>query len=225
MSIKIDLRIFLFGILFFLTKQIEIYATIMFFAFLHEIGHLCVGLLLGFKPKNMKMTPWGFQIAFKTDIEDYNQKKRQGNELCMKKIVIYLAGPMINLFLVLVCLLWKTELIIPKETIIYSNLLLAIFNLLPIYPLDGGRILKEVVHIFRGRKIAYQKSNLISFITVIILTILTSILILYIHNIAFLIVLGYLWYLVIKNQKEYKVYEKTLELATQNLNLQTNSLK
>ena len=192
MSIKIDLRIFLFGILFFLTKQIEIYATIMFFAFLHEIGHLCAGLLLGFKPKNMKMTPWGFQIAFKTDIEDYNQKKRQGNELCMKKIVIYLAGPMINLFLVLVCLLWKTELIIPKETIIYSNLLLAIF---------------------RGRKIAYQKSNLISFITVIILTILTSILILYIHNIAFLIILGYLWYLVIKNQKEYKVYEKTLELA------------
>lgn len=225
MSIKIDLRIFLFGILFFLTRQIEIYATIMFFAFLHEIGHLCSGLALGFKPKTMKMTPFGFQIIFKTCLEDYNQKKRQGNELCMKKIVIYLAGPMINLFLVLVCLLWKTELIIPKETIIYSNLLLAIFNLFPIYPLDGGRILKEVVHIFRGRKIAYQKSNLISFITVIILTILTSILILYIHNIAFLIILGYLWYLVIKNQKEYKVYEKTLELATQNLNLQTNSLK
>lgn len=215
MSIKIDLRIFLFGILFFLTKQIEIYAIIMLFAFLHEIGHLCAGLLLGFKPKNMKMTPWGFQIAFKTDIENYNQKRRQENELCMKKIVIYLAGPMINLFLVLVCLLWKTELIIPKETIIYSNLLLAIFNLFPIYPLDGGRILKEVVHIFRGRKIAYQKSNLISFITVIIVTIITSILILYIHNIAFLIILAYLWYLVIKNQKEYAFYEKTMELAMQ----------
>ena len=70
-----------------------------------------------------------------------------------------------------------------------------------------------MVHIFRGRKIAYQKSNLISFITVIIVTILTSILILYIHNIAFLIILAYLWYLVIKNQKEYEVYEKMLELA------------
>lgn len=214
MSIKIDLRIFLFGILFFLTKQIEIYATIMFLALLHEIGHLCSGLALGFKPKTMKMTPFGFQITFKTCIEDYNQKKRKGNELCVKKIVIYLAGPMINLFLVLICLLWKTKLIIPKETIIYSNLLLAIFNLLPIYPLDGGRILKEVVHIFNGRKVAYQKSNFISFVTVVILTILTSILILYIHNIAFLIILAYLWYLVIKNQKEYELYEKTIELAT-----------
>lgn len=214
MSIKIDLRIFLFGILFFLTKQIEIYATIMFLALLHEIGHLCSGLALGFKPKTMKMTPFGFQITFKTCIEDYNQKKGKGNELCVKKIAIYLAGPMINLFLVLICLLWKTELIIPKETIIYSNLLLAIFNLLPIYPLDGGRILKEVVHIFNGRKVAYQKSNFISFVTVVILTILTSILILYIHNIAFLIILAYLWYLVIKNQKEYELYEKTIELAT-----------
>ena len=202
MSIKIDLRIFLFGVLFFWTKQIEIYATIMFFAFLHEIAHLCAGLALGFKPKTMKITPVGFQIAFKTKIEDYH-----------KKIVLYLAGPMINFLLILVCFLWKTELMIPKETIIYSNLLLAIFNLLPIYPLDGGRILKEVIHIFKGRKVAYQKSNLISFITVIVLTIMVSISILYIHNIAFLLILIYLWYLVIKSQKEYEIYEKTMELT------------
>lgn len=202
MSIKIDLRIFLFGILFFWTKQIEIYATIMFFAFLHEIAHLCAGLALGFKPKTMKITPVGFQIAFKTKIEDYH-----------KKIVLYLAGPMTNFLLILVSFLWKTELMIPKETIIYSNLLLAIFNLLPIYPLDGGRILKEVIHIFKGSKVAYQKSNLISFVTVIVLTIMVSISILYIHNIAFLLILIYLWYLVIKSQKEYEIYEKTMELT------------
>lgn len=213
MSIKIDLKIFLFGFLFFWTRQIEIYATIMFFAFLHEIGHLVTGFLLGFKPKTMKMTPVGFQIAFKTQIEDDSKKIRQGNRLCIKKIVIYLAGPMINIFLILICLLWNAELMLPKETIIYSNLLLAIFNLLPICPLDGGRILKEVVHIFRGRKVAYQKSNLISFVTVVILTMMASILILYIHNIAFIIILTYLWYLVIKGQKEYDVYEKTMDLA------------
>lgn len=215
MSIKIDLRIFLFGILFFLTRQIEIYATIMFFALLHEVGHLCSGLALGFKPKTMQMTPFGFQITFKTRLGDCKQKKGQEGDLCIKKIVIYLAGPMINIFIVFICLLWNTELIIPRETIIYSNLLLAIFNLLPIYPLDGGRILKEIVHIFKGKKVAYQKSNLISFITVIIITMITSILILYIHNIAFLIILAYLWYLVIKNKKEYEAYEKVLGLTNQ----------
>lgn len=213
MSIKIDLRIFLFGILFFLTRQIEMYATIMFFALLHEVGHLCTGLALGFKPRTMQMTPFGFQITFKTCLADDNQKKGQIRELCIKKIVIYLAGPIMNIFIIFLCLLWNTKLMLPRETIIYSNLLLAIFNLLPIYPLDGGRILKEVIHIFKGRKIAYQKSNLISFITVIILTMMTSILILYIHNVAFLIILVYLWYLVIKNQKEYEAYEKTMNLV------------
>ena len=100
MSIKIDLKIFLFGVLFFLTRQIEIYATIMFFAFLHEVGHLCAGLALGFRPKTMEITPFGFRIVFKTCMEDYKKKIKQGNELCVKKMVIYLAGPIVNLFLV-----------------------------------------------------------------------------------------------------------------------------
>lgn len=46
MSIKIDLKIFLFSILFWFTKQIELYAFLMIFAFIHELGHLVCGLAL-----------------------------------------------------------------------------------------------------------------------------------------------------------------------------------
>ena len=42
MSIKIDLKIFLFVILFWLTSQIEIYAILMIFALIHELGHLLI---------------------------------------------------------------------------------------------------------------------------------------------------------------------------------------
>lgn len=213
MGIKIDLKIFLFGLLFFWTRQIEIYAIMMIFAFLHELGHLGAGLLLGFKPKLLKITPVGFQIEFKTCFKDYNKKIKQGNRLCIKKMLIYLAGPMINMILILIGMIINMEQIASREIIIYSNLLLVIFNLLPIYPLDGGRILKEIVHIFKGKEIAYQKTTKLSFMTVIILTMITSIFILYIHNIAILIILTYLWWLVIKNQREYKVYEKTLEFV------------
>lgn len=45
-------------------------------------------------------------------------------------------------------------------------------------------------------------------IAVILLTILTSIMILYIHNIAFIIILTYLWYISLKNEKIYKLKEK-----------------
>ena len=48
-------------------------------------------------------------------------------------------------------------------------------------------------------------------ITVIILTILTSITILYIHNIAFIIILAYLWYWNIQNEKTYRLKKKVYE--------------
>ena len=44
--------------------------------------------------------------------------------------------------------------------------------------------------------------------TVIFLTMITSITILYIHNIAFIIILTYLWYLNIQNKRTYKLKEK-----------------
>ena len=48
------------------------------------------------------------------------------------------------------------------ELLIYSNLLIFIFNMLPIYPLDGGRILKAIVHIKYGLFTAYVITNKIS---------------------------------------------------------------
>ena len=45
-------------------------------------------------------------------------------------------------------------------------------------------------------------------IAVILLTILISITILYIHNITFVIILVYLWYLNIQNEKTYKLKKK-----------------
>ena len=48
-------------------------------------------------------------------------------------------------------------------------------------------------------------------ITVILLTILNSITILYIHNIAFIIILAYLWYLNIQNEKTYRLKKKIYE--------------
>ena len=45
MRFRIDLKIFVFLILFYLTKQIEIYAMVMFFCIIHELGHLAARLI------------------------------------------------------------------------------------------------------------------------------------------------------------------------------------
>ena len=88
MRFRIDLKIFLLLILFYFTNQIEIYAMIMFFAILHELGHLIAGLLLGMKPQKIEIVPYGLSISFKLMTNDYNKKIKNGNKFELKKILV-----------------------------------------------------------------------------------------------------------------------------------------
>ena len=135
MRFRIDLKIFLLIILFYFTKQIEVYAMTMCFAIIHEFGHLFAGLLLGMKPQKMEIVPYGISISFKITPKDYNQKIKNGNLLEVKKIFVAIAGPLTNFIIILIAIKMKIT-IISTLIIIYSNCLLIAFNLLPIYPLD-----------------------------------------------------------------------------------------
>ena len=97
------------------------------------------------------------------------------------------------------------------ETAIYANILIGVFNLIPIYPLDGGRIIKEIINIRSGMKKSYCYINKISNITMIILMVISSILLLYVHNIAILIILAYLGYLVIKQNRIYEIKSRLIK--------------
>lgn len=209
MQIKIDLKIFLFLLIFVITRQIKIYAILMLFALIHELGHLITGLVLGLKIEEISLIPVGFSIKFKTEIKDYNQKIKKANLVSLKKMIIAIAGPVTNLIIIgIVVIYYKltqmtTLLKLPIDLIIYSNILIFIFNLLPIYPLDGGRILKELVHIFAGLYKSYIITNNIANIVIIILTIISSIAILIYKNIAILIIIAYLWGMVILENKKF----------------------
>ena len=223
MRFRIDLKIFLFLILFYLTKQIEIYAMIMVFALIHELGHLLAGLLMGMKPEKIELMPFGVSISFKIKVEEYNKKIKKGNMLEIKKILVALAGPLTNFIIIIIASNINIYLF-KALIIIYTNFLIMIFNLLPIYPLDGGRILKGILHINFGIKKSEFYTNIISKITVAIITMLSSVLILYIHNIAITLIDMYLWYLVIKEDIIYKKREKILEnINKKTLENETNS--
>lgn len=213
MSIKLNLYVFLFIILFIITNQIEIYALIMIFALIHELAHLICGLVLGFKASTLKIKPLGFAIEFNIKIEDYNKKILKSNILSVKKIIIALAGPLVNIIIVIFGIVNKIDV-----NIIYSNLLLAIFNFLPIYPLDGGRILKNIFKILYGNKRANTYINTISNVIVIALTMLSSILIIVYKNIAIFLIIIALWSLTIKENKRYFTYNKIYKTIDKNYN-------
>ena len=88
MRFRIDLKIFIFLILFYFTKQIELYAFIMIFALIHELGHLLAGILLGMKPEKLELMPFGVSISFKINVEEYNKKIKKGNILEIKKMIV-----------------------------------------------------------------------------------------------------------------------------------------
>ena len=206
MKIRIDLKILFFLALFYFTKQIKVYLLVLGFAFLHELAHLLVGLLLGFKPQVIKIMPFGFNLQLIPKVEECEIKIKKATLVELKNIYVAIAGPFFNLVIATIFsyigLKTNNEI---DELITYSNLLIFFFNLLPIYPLDGGRVIYSVLKINKGSLVAKKIMNIIKKITIILLTIISSIAILYLKNIAILFIIIYLWILVWKEEYIKKV--------------------
>ena len=199
MKFRIDLKILFFLALFSLTRQLKVYLIVMLFALLHEIAHLLVGIILKFRPMQIEMMPFGFWIDLEPKEEDYKRKIIKSNITELKYIFVALAGPLFNLIMVILFEKLNIEKTI-KDLIIYSNFFLFIFNLIPIYPLDGGRILRSILRIFQGKKIADKNMKIIANTAIALHTFAGSIAILYFKNIAIFFILIYLWILVLKEK-------------------------
>lgn len=166
-------------------------------------GHLICGLLLGMKPEKMELMPYGVAISFKLTAKDYNRKIKKANQLEIKKIAVALAGPLTNILIILI--VWQLNMnVFDGLMMLYANLLLILFNLLPIHPLDGGRILKGILHIYLGKIKAEKYTNTISFICLMTITLICSILIYLVQNIAIFFIILVLWGLFIKEDIKYK---------------------
>lgn len=215
MRVRIDLKIFLFLILFFFTKQIKIYGIMMLCAFLHEMGHLIAGIMLGMKPEKLEVIPVGFSISFKPCIDEINKKIGKGNMLDVKKIIVAFAGPFSNFILVL---LFKIIEINYSKTniLIYANLLIMFFNLLPIYPLDGGRIVEELLILTIGRYRTNKYLFLMSITVCNISGIIYSILCFTKYNFVTAFIVIYIWKIILeenfRNIKRIKIYNKYMRI-------------
>lgn len=200
MKIKVDLKIFLIIILYILTKNIEVFAMSFIFILLHELGHAITGIILGLKIKKININVLGLSIEF----ENY------GKERINNKIIIDIAGPAINIISFIIAVIFK------KEEIAYINILLAIINLLPIYPLDGGRIVKNVLLKKYNYKQVVGYTEKISKDILIIITAISSILILYIKNVGIFLVIIYLWSIALKEWKKNQIIKRAFQAIQNN---------
>lgn len=200
MKVKIDLKIFLIIIFYILTRNIRIFGLTMLFILAHELGHLITGIVLGLKISKIHITILGFSIEF----------NNYGKERKFNKILIDCSGPAVNLVILII------SIIINLPEFFYINLVLFLINLLPIVPLDGGRILKTLLSYKYSYKQTMQKIEKISKNVLIVLTFISSILVLYFKNISFFLIVIYLWCLTLKENRRNKLIQKAFKAIENN---------
>ncbi len=123
----------LFGLL---TKNMGLIVNYMLALTLHELAHLWVAVKSGYSLKFIKLDMFGLSVELNETIDDKDSFK------------INVAGPVFNLMLSIVCmaLYWLVPISFHYlNTFCFANLILAIFNLLPVYPLDGGKIFRGMI--------------------------------------------------------------------------------
>ena len=161
MQIKVNLQIFLFIILFTLTHQIEIYGWIMLFAFIHELGHIFFIKLFKYEIIKMELLPFG---GFTTINEPINSNIN-------KDLFIAFGGIFFQLIFIMILFIFKNHFnLITYNLYLNYNLILIIFNLIPIIPLDGSKISELFLEKFFSYHYSYHLNFYLSIFSLLIFT-------------------------------------------------------
>lgn len=131
MKIRIHYSFVIYIFILFFLNLLKYYSVFFISILLHEMTHAIIGILYGIKISNIEISMSGVSIRFKEMDITY-----------FKKIIIYISGPLINILLAILAYFCHKEKYI---FFIFSNCVLFIFNIIPIYPLDGGKILYEIL--------------------------------------------------------------------------------
>ncbi len=154
LKITIHPLFFIFGLYFAFIGKVFSFLVFTFTALIHEIGHAFVSERVGYTLNRIVLMPYGALIS--GDIEDVSYKD---------ECLISLGGPLINICLALffVALWWFFPELYPyTDVAVFANVSIALINLIPCYPLDGGRFLLSTLSIITERKKALKIAKSIS---------------------------------------------------------------
>ncbi|MFT9817578.1 stage IV sporulation protein FB [Lysinibacillus sp. NPDC056185] len=196
MKIKLHLLCIPLVFLMIFTGQIAYYAIILSSLLWHEAGHLLPAMLCGVKVKSCVITPYGGEIEFE------NPAVVPATSL----LWIALGGPIATI-LGIGLAFFMPELLATK--FINVQLVLLAINVLPIIPLDGGRIFLACLFLFTPSVRAFEYYYWFSLIIAFILFMVT---LCYLPQSIFLAILClFIWLQALKewNYRKYRLaFEK-----------------
>lgn len=146
LKFKIHPLFFIVGIYFVAIGKVFSFLVYTLCALIHELGHSLMAQKCGYKLVNLTLMPFGAVVS--GDISGMSYRD---------EIKVALAGPLINFIIsvALVAVWWVFPEAYPyTELAVTAGFALCIINLLPAFPLDGGRILLCSLSSFLSRKTA-----------------------------------------------------------------------
>jgi stage IV sporulation protein FB len=106
---------------YILTQQLFLYSMLLISLLVHELGHVITAKLVGVRYRQLTVFPFGGQLQFMPTTTG-------------RLLLITIGGPFAT------CLLCIFAYIMQWQTLMIFQLLLLVFNCLPVWPLDGGKI-------------------------------------------------------------------------------------
>lgn len=130
------------------------------------MAHLLVAWKLGYLPSRVRLSIFGASLE---GFDDF---------LTIDEIKIILAGPAINLLVIVLCYLsfwfWPESFEFLNDVLIVNQSIL-IFNILPIFPLDFGRLVLCFLSLKYGRVSAVKKTKSLSLFFIALMFVLSVI--------------------------------------------------
>ncbi len=146
LKITIHPLFFIFGLYFAFIGKVFSFLIFTLTALIHEFGHFISSSKLGYQLNTIVLMPYGALLYGDAISLSYKDECK-----------IALAGPLINFIIAIffVALWWFFPSIYPyTELIVMANVSLCVINLLPCYPLDGGRFLMSSLRLFLSKTTA-----------------------------------------------------------------------
>lgn len=141
-----------------------------------------MGVLFKWKIEKIILLPFGALTIFNEDL----------NRRMFEEFLIVIMGPVFQIIFSFFLYLWKVD-----DAMIYSMSILK-FNLLPIFPLDGSKILNLVLNKFTSFKRSHAFVIMISILLMVFLVISSD------FNLILFLILSFLFFKVCEEIKNHK---------------------
>lgn len=154
----------------------------------HEFGHIFFALLFKYKIIKINIYPFGGYSIFQNDL----------NISFIKEFLVFLGGILFQFILYLIFKYNINNYSFIYKIFINYNTSIILFNLIPIIPLDGSKVINILLNNFISFKYAHLITIYISYIFVFILIVLFH------NNLNMNIMILLLLFLLIKEHKIHK---------------------